>query len=390
MANQASKLEKVVKAPVHILFIIDQLCETGGAERALLKMVRLLPKDKFRCSLLTFKIDPSGIFANLPCPLHVFPLRRTYDLDAAKFALQLRRLLRSEGISVVHTFFETSDLWAGVVAKVCRVRVLLSSRRDMGILRSPKHAIAYKVVSRLYDAVLTVSDQVRKECIGRDHIAPGKVITVYNGVDLQQVAAAHDPAVTRAAFSIPDGSAVIATVGHVRKVKGFDILIRAAAAVRHEFPNAVFLVIGDVAEQDHYRELMELSRSLQLEDTVRFIGSSESIFSILKLCDVFYLPSRSEGFSNALVEAMACGLPCVATRVGGNEEAVVDGKTGFLVPSEEPGVAAEKITALLRDPAHARRMGRAGREQVESKFSDDAMMAQLVRLYDGLLEAKHA
>lgn len=372
--------------PESVLFIIDELCESGGAERSLLKMIRLLPPDQFRCLLVTFKLDRNGIFETLPCPTYVFPLSRTWGINALRVALQLRKLIRREHISIVNTFFETSDLWAGMISRLCGVEVLVSSRRDMGILRSPKHDLAYRVVNRFYDAILTVSDKVRERCIQHDHIPPRRLVTVYNGVDLREADSAAQA--TRAELSIPDSAPIVATVGHIRKVKGIDTLIRAAAAVRSTFPNVVFLVVGDIAELDHYRELLELRHSLRLDSTVKFIGSSEAVFSILKLCDVFCLPSRSEGFSNALIEAMACSKPCVATRVGGNDEAVQDGLTGFLVDAENATSMAERITALLADRKSAARMGMRGRQVVEARFSDGAISTQLADLYKALLKRK--
>lgn len=378
-------------APVNILFIIDELRMAGGAERHLLKLIRLLPPERYRCSLLTFAINRSGIFADIPCPVYVFPLRCTYDLRAAEVALNLRRLLKNERISIVHTFFETSDLWAGVLARAFGVPVLVSSRRDMGVFRSAKHRLAYKATSRLYDAILTVSEKVHSHCVRNDHISPAKVVTHYNGVDLDQVAQAKDPHVTRASLGVAHSAPLIATVAHIREVKGIDVLVRAASLVRERFPDATFVVVGDVHEEEkkYFDHVRGLCRQLKLEGTVKLIGSSESIAAILKLADVFCLPSRSEGFSNALIEAMACGLPCVATRVGGNDEVISDGINGYLAESEAFAAVADRICALLESPERAAQMGQAGRSLVAAKFTDEAMTTQLVEIYDRLLEAKH-
>jgi glycosyltransferase involved in cell wall biosynthesis len=103
------------------------------------------------------------------------------------------------------------------------------------------------------------------------------------------------------------------------------------------------------------------------------------------MSDVFCLPSRSEGFSNALLEAMACALPCVATRVGGNAEAIEDGVSGFLVAPQDPDLIADRLLRLLRQPEAGRHMGQAARQRVEEKFTVEAMMANLTAVYDGLL-----
>ena len=373
----------------HVLFLIDQLCQVGGAEQALLNIVRLLPENKFRCSLATFKLDSSvDKFRRISCPIHVFPLQRTYGWSGWKMAFALRRFIRSEKVTIVHTFFETSDLWGGLVAKLSGCPVLVSSRRDMGIFRTTKHRLGYKVISPLFDQVITVSDAVRNYTLQHERLDPKKVVTVYNGVDLETVAAAKKIGISRASLGLERASHVIATVANVRPVKGIDILIKAAASVCREFPRAVFLLIGLVHDPEYFKNLQERIQLLKLERNVIFLGKSDNVFSLLKICDVFCLLSRSEGFSNALLEAMACGLPCVATQVGGNSEAINDCGNGFLVPSEDADAAAQRILTLLRVPELAKQMGEAGCRIFEAEFSAQAMVDKMVAMYEELLDAR--
>jgi glycosyltransferase involved in cell wall biosynthesis len=297
-------------------------------------------------------------------------------------------LILAENIHIVHTFFETADLWGGMVAKLSGGVRLVSSRRDMGILRRPKHALAYRALRPMFDLVLTVSEQVRTFCLEADGLPPRKVQTLYNGIELDRIAAARGTDELRKVLQLENASHVVATVGHVRKIKGVDVYVRAAARVCKDFPRALFLVIGDASEPQYFRELQELAGSQGVGDNVRFLGPSEAVFSILKLCDVFCLPSRSEGFSNALIEAMACGLPSVATRAGGNAEALEDGRSGFLVESEDVAAMAERLQTLLRDPKLARQMGMAAQEAVAERFSARAMIEQLSGIYEGLLDGR--
>src|SRR5262249_30191566 len=156
-------------------------------------------------------------------------------------------------------------------------------------------------------------------------------------------------------------------------IKGTDMVVEVAAKVCARYPRAVFLIPGKILEQEYYNTLVQTIASLGLTDNVKFLGSSDRVFSLLKLSNVFCLLSRSEGFSNALLEAMACGLPCVVTDVGGNKEAIEDATSGFLVPAENVNAAAEKLLALLEDASQASRMGRRGREIIEQKFTTDVM-----------------
>jgi len=373
----------------HVLFLIDQLCEMGGAERIVLNTIRLLPKDRFRCSLITFKVDPQlPIFADFPCPYQVFPVERTYGFNGIKVAWKLREFIRRENVSIVHTFFETSDLWGGFISRTAGNVSLVSSRRDMGILRLRKHDIAYRLMNPWFDLVTTVSEEVRRFCIQKDNLPPSKVQTLYNGLEFNKVDASDVGEDLRLSLGLKPGSQLIATVGHIRRVKGFDVLIEAAAKVIPEFPTALFLIIGRNSESEHFQELQALVTKHGMGANVRFFGETESIYSLLKASDVFVLPSRSEGFSNALIEAMACRLPCVATRVGGNGEAIEEARSGYLVENEDAAGMADRILRLLRNPVLAKEMGKAGRKIVEAKFTAEVMMQQLVGHYDRLLAAR--
>src|SRR5208282_2041176 len=196
------------------------------------------------------------------------------------------------------------------------------------------------------------------------------------GIELDQVVSRYSAAVSRASLGCAEASHLIITAANIRRVKGLDVLVRAAAIVGREFPRATFLIVGGILEPEYARELEDLTRTLALSDTVKFLGARKDVMPLLAFSDVFCLPSRSEGFSNALVEAMASGLPCVATRVGGNAEALSDGESGFIVDSDNPQAMAERILILLRDPELRRRMGQRGKETVESRFSAQSMITQ--------------
>lgn len=364
----------------HVLLVVDQFPKTlGGGERATLNLAENLPKYGFHASMLTFFVHPDcTALAHLPCPIYILPLKRTYGLSAIRAAAALKRFLRSQNVQLVQTFFESSDLWAGFVVKATSGAKLVWSRRDMGILRERKHRIAYRLMSRLPDAVFAVSERVRRYCIEEDGISPTRVETVYNGINLKEWqdnrSRARDASET-----------VVATVGNIRRVKGHDLLIRAAAMIAPSFPRVSFRVAGEVLEPDYLAELQALIGKLELGDRFHLVGPIRDRAAFLADVDVFVLPSRSEGFSNAILEAMAAGLPVVATDVGGNAEAVEDGVNGILVPTEDASALASGITSILADPPRARAMGSAGRTAIAKKFSTDAMMAQIAESYRKLL-----
>jgi len=377
--------EEATQRQHHVLYLIDRLqSTTGGSEGVVRKLCTFLPRDRFRCSVGTLWAG-EGVAERFPCPVHVLPLKSMYGWTALRYGLVLSRLLRKERVEVVHTFFPTSDLWGGLIAKLSGSPVLVSGRRDMGILCSAKHRLPYRLLNPMFDQVQAVSEKVREVCITHDHLSADKVSIVHNGIDLDIVDA--EPAGDRTSvFGSNNGSGVVVTVANPRFVKGIDVLVRAAALVRQHMPDTLFLIIGSYPYEKQYQnEVSALVKDLGLENWIRFLGERYDVCSLLKASDVFCLPSRSEGMSNALLEAMACRLPCVATDVGGNSEVVSDGTSGFLVPSEQPDLLADRIVTVLHDKQLAKRMGETGRRVVESRFTVQHMARRVAQLYDNLL-----
>jgi glycosyltransferase involved in cell wall biosynthesis len=248
----------------------------------------------------------------------------------------------------------------------------------MGILRDRKHEIAYRIMAGFPDAVFAVSEQVRQHCIEVDRIPADRVRTVYNGLELADWDAPSRSAVT------PD-EVVVATIGNIRRVKGHDIFIKAAALIRPHFPGVSFSIAGEVLEQDYFVELQTLVRDLNLSDHFSFVGGVADTRKYLSDADIFVLPSRSEGFSNAIVEAMAASLPVVATDVGGNAEAVKDGVTGYVIPPESAEALSAAIIRLVSDPSQAMAMGTAGKSLAAEMFTIEAMMGRIIATYNDLL-----
>ncbi len=365
----------------HVLLVVDQFPRSlGGGERIVLRLAALLPQYGYRVSILTFFIHPeSSVLVTPPfCPVYTLPLTRTYDLTALRAAFELRAFLRRQKVQIVQTFFESSDIWAGLVVKTLSKARLVWSRRDMGILRSRKHSVSYRLMAGVPDRVFAVSEQVRRHSIEVDRIDAARVETIYNGLDLVDSPVAVKPAKAL-------GESLIATVGNVRQVKGHDVFIKAAAVVAKRFPLASFSVAGEVLEPEYFAGLQRLVQDLGLSERFQFVGGVTNIPKHLSTAEIFVLPSRSEGFSNAIIEAMAESLPVVATDVGGNAEAVKDGKSGFIVPPEDSEALAEAISKLLADPLRAAEMGAAGKALVAEKFTTHAMMSRIAKAYADLL-----
>ena len=367
----------------HILLVVDQFPKVlGGGERIVLRTASLLQDAGFRVSILTFLIHPECTALTAvppPCPVYLLPLTRTYDRKAFRAARQLGRFLRAEQVRLVQTFFESSDLWAGLVTRLTSSAALIWSRRDMGILRGRKHQLAYRALARLPDRVFAVSECVGRYTVEVDRVPSARVLTVYNGIDL--AAWPPRPAPTKTAAA----SRTVVTLGNIRHVKGHDVLIEASALVLKQAPETTFCVIGEVLDPLFFAQLQTRLVELGIADHFHFAGGMTHPAVLLQTADLFVLPSRSEGFSNAILEAMAASLPVVATAVGGNAEAVEDGCTGFIVPPEDAPALAAAMLRLLESPALLERMSEAARARLEQHFTTEAMLGKIVASYRELL-----
>ena len=181
---------------------------------------------------------------------------------------------------------------------------------------------------------------------------------------------------------------VVVTVGHLSEVKGYPTFLRAAAQIRAAMPGCRFLAVGGETLEPGYGErLRQMADGLGLVDAVQFLGWRTDVPEILRSADVMVLASLAEGLPLAVLEAMACGLPVVATDVNGTPEAVLDGETGFLVRPNDPETLALKVAALLSDSVLRDNMGAAGRRHVEDNFTLTQFLQRVQGLYDQIVAA---
>ena len=228
---------------------------------------------------------------------------------------------------------------------------------------------------------LCSSEVVRQNLIA-DGIPARLTTTVHDGIDVRHVDAAP-PGDLHAEFWLPHGCPIIGTVGALVPHKGHRHLVGAAARVLRKFPDARFFIVGEGGERE---ALESLIRQLKLEKHVILTGWRADVLSLHKSFDVFAQSSITEGLGTALLDAMACRRPVVATRTGGVDEAVDEGATGLLVEPHDEAALAKAIVTLLEDEPMRERMGEAGRARVEERFSVERMIADTLDAYERVTE----
>ena len=203
-----------------------------------------------------------------------------------------------------------------------------------------------------------------------------------NGVDVHSFVERRDPETVKSKLQTQGCYPVIAVVGRVEEAKGQDVLINAAPEIVQAFPDTAFVLIGGFEERgSFYRSLKTRISHLQLEKNVVFTGFRTDVQDLLSASDILVSASRNEVLSIAILEGMASGKPVIATDVGGTREQVVDGETGYLIPSADEKKLAEKVIELAKNPEHIMRMGTAGKKRVEEQFSFDTYVQKMIDLF---------
>ncbi len=340
--------------------------DVGGQERLLVEMAR--HRDMARFDWTVVVLGGRGILAEA---LEATGVRVVALAEPAGFRLGLWRrlaeLFRAEHLDVVHTHDDRPLIygmpaawWAGVPKRIHTQH----HGRLPGI--SWRQRFLIRRAARFADHFVCVSEDSARFMIEQG-VAKERVRTIHNGIDL-----------TRFAFQGPCDDGPIVTVARLSPEKDVANLLRAAARVVAGDPQARFEIAGDGPCR---AELVQLATELSLTDRVIFHGEVRDIPALLARARLFVLPSQTEGISLTLLEAMARGLPVVATRVGGTPEVVEAGVTGMLVPARDPEALAQAILALLADRERGRQMGRAGRTRVENYFDIRTMTNRYEALY---------
>ena len=294
----------------------------------------------------------------------------------------LLRLIQKRCVAILHTheFFMTMlGLLASWLTGVPLVATVHGKNYYADRFR---RRIVYRLAGRLAGQLVAVSGDVRSFLAERVGIPSTVVRVVPNGVPIDEQPSGEKISALRRSLALEPYSQVVGAVGSLYPIKGHKFLIDGAPHVVRRCPHVVFLVVGRGGLRE---ELEAQASSLGVTPFIRFLGHRDDVPDLLGVCDVFVLPSLSEGMPLALLEAMAAGIPSVATRVGGVREAIEDGESGLLVPPGDSHALAESIIKLLEDRTLARQMGQYARDVVARRFSVSRMVDDYKKIYARLI-----
>lgn len=364
-----------------VLHLIDTR-GPGGAETVFTDLVRGLDSLRFRSVAVT--AGPGWVEDTITegrVPRHTVPQRGRFSL---RYAQTLRRLLRTERVDLIHAHLLGASVYASLAAIGTGVPVLCTIHGhadlpDVDRLRFLRYGVLQLGASH----VTAVSESLRRAFQSRSAFPAERTSVVHNGIDLE---AFHpgDGAAIRREFGIANDEFVFGAVGNIRRAKAYDVLLRAAALLAADARPSRVVIVGDTTGRV-YPGLETLRSELGLESKVIFAGFRRDVPEVLRAFDGLVLSSSTEGFSLATVQAMASGIPVVATRSGGPEEIIGDGVTGLLVPTGDPAALAAAMRRLRDEPELRDRLAGAGPQSVRARFNRTAMIETYQRLYDVLL-----
>ena len=289
------------------------------------------------------------------------------------------RLARARRIQVIHSHGKGAGLYGRIAARLTGAAAIHTFHGIHPAGYGRLYLRLERALARWSFAVVHVSESQAGEARALGLAPAGRTRVIVNGIDAALVRAVAERApMSRAALGLRPDALVLATVARFDAVKRLEVLVRAVSLLVARVPEAQLLIVGDGPERDTLRAL---ARTLAPGDGVVFAGAIPDAARVLPVVDLYVTASRREGLPLAVLEAMACGLPVLATAAPGHVDAVEPEVTGRLVPLDDaPGLAAA-AALLLRDPALRARMGRAGRERVERHFSHARVLAEIADLY---------
>ncbi len=349
--------------------------QPGGLENGVVNVINGLDPGRFQSSVVCLKV--AGEFASrirsAATPIHVMGLKPGHDWT---LPWRLAQLLRRERTDIIHTRNAEAFFYGSVAALLGGAPHLIHSEHGRTFNDHPRRFVAQRVLSARADAVFTVSDQLRHDLCRHVGLRPARIEVLHNGVDLSRFAGASRENARRR-LGLTSESIVVGSIGRLVAVKNFALLLHALSD-----PSLAKMQLVLVGEGPERSALEALAASKELSGRVHFLGHRDDIPELLPALDIFVLPSVSEGMSNTLLEAMACGVAPVASRVGGNGEIIIDGSSGLLFDSGDVLGLRDALRRLLADSETRDRMGAAARQRVLAAFDMRAMIRNYESLYE--------
>ncbi len=358
--------------PINILHIIDT-SGPGGAEKIVFDLIRN-KCDRFKLHLIL--PDQGWLYTKLNgIEDVVIDTINGHGRFNIKYLIQLINYVTNHKIDIIHAHLYGVSSYCGLVSLFTRIPMICTLHGMAGIPGKLK----LKIISETAAMIVFVSDHLREQFLKTINVNREKTEVIYNGINYNDFQSSSVNSIRRE-FDFNEDDILIGAVGNITPAKGYDVLIKAAAKACRNNPNYRFLIAGEKRGK-LFRDLRELSNSLGLNNNVYFIGYREDVCSFLREIDLFVLPSITEGFSLATIEAMAVGVPVIATTSGGPSEIINHNINGRLIPPGDTNAIISDIVYLLNNKDLADILVRNAKQTVKTKYNIESMISKYNKMY---------
>jgi glycosyltransferase involved in cell wall biosynthesis len=384
--REANRTGEPARRP-RVLHLINSF-EIGGTERQAVALLCRLNSERYDVKLAAlrnrgpFYHELEERFPDVP----EFPLTSFYNLNAVRQLARLRALMARERIDILHAH----DFYAGFIgaaaARLAGVRVI-ACQRHLKLSDRPIHEWGTRLIHRLAHRILVNSEAIRDHLLSRDGAHASKLVVIKNGIssiaDSYEARALHDRLCHE--LEVDGDSKLIGMVARLQPVKGHRFFLEAAARAIGKEPKAQLVLVGDGPLK---RDIEDQAARLGIRERVHMLGDRTDAARLVASFDLLVLASLHEGLPNAVMEAMAAGVPVVATAVGGTKELIADGETGYLAPPGDACALGERITFALANEAERMRVAASGRRFINVEFGMERMVESVEKLYDELMRER--
>ncbi len=366
--------------PKNIIHITHSL-NIGGLEVLLLEFLKRIDREKYNPIVCTFSKNGTLIreFQDIGIPVKIVEKRNGIDYT---LSMRLATIFKKNKIDLIHTHNIAAWLYATIAKVIARVPHIVHTEHSNVPSDNKRLFIVEKYLARYTDTIIADSERVAEHLIDRQGIPSEKVVIILNGIDIEKYQVRIDISKKKEEIGLNQHDLVIGIVARLVPVKNHMCLLKAFSLLRKRLENIKLVIVGDGELRG---DLERYVRDNELSKEVFFLGSRRDIPELLKIFDLFVLPSHSEGLSITLIEAMASGIPIVATDVGGNREVIGNNEAGILIPPDSVESLFKAMMVILTHRDRAEKMGRVGIQRARSLFSLSQMTRKYEQIYENLL-----
>jgi len=373
--------------PVKLTYMIDWFASdvAGGTEVQLINMINGLNEKGFEITLICLR---SGNWEKLDtdmvsCTTKMMEINKFKRPVTYLNYLKLISHFRKNRPDVVHTFFPTSNVIGVLAARLAGVKAIVSSRRDYGEWMNTKYLIATKFANRFVDKVISNSHPVKYLTVGKEKLSESKVDVIFNGIDVSRFDSLKVDLDLKESLGIPRNDKVVAILANFRPMKYHWTFVRAAKIILDKRPDVSFLLIG---EGPTMADTQKLADELGVANKMFFAGSRGDVIDLLPIIDVGVNCSEAEGLSNAIMEYMCAGVPCVVSDGGGNTDLIHNGVNGYTFDLDDHDALAHLTLEVLGDDELCHRFIEESKKFILENMTLDIVVSKYEETYKNLIQ----